>query len=423
MSTQPLALQGMRVLDLGMFWAGPYAGKLLGDMGAEVIKIESLRRPDPLRIQARGLFPDGIPGEHQWNRSGMINERNRSKLGITLDLTNPRGVELFKALVKISDVVLENYSARVMPSLGLGYSQLKAVNPQIVMISISSQGLNGPEKDYVSFGNTMEQIGGMSYISSYLDEPPTYSSGAYPDAIAGMMATGAILAGLRQRRLTGEGLQIEISQREATTHFIGEAVLDYSMNGRVLTAMGNRHPFAAPHGCYPCKGNDRWVTIAVCADKDWQAMCRVMGQEELGADARFVDAVARYRNQDELDQIIEAWTRQLTHFDVMRLLQAAGVTAQAVVTVPELLEDPHLEERGFWETSTHPEAGTHRYYGRPMRFSRTPGTTRRPAPCFGEHNEYVLGEVLGLKQEELEQLERDEIIGKTPKAANLDPTA
>ena len=413
--TETKALAGIRVLDLGMFWAGPYAGKLLGDFGAEVIKIESVRRPDPLRVQARGIYPNGEPGEHPWNRSGLINERNRSKLGLVLDLSTSQGATLFKRLVTLSDVVLENYSANVMTNFGLDYPVLKTANPSIITISIASQGLSGPEKDYISFGNTLEQTGGLAYITGYPGEPPYYSSGAYPDAISGIMA-GAIVAGLRTRRQTGEGMHIELSQRELVTHFLGEMILDYSLNHRIWEPMGNRHWFKAPHGCYRCKGVDRWVTIAVADEKEWAALCAAMDQSELVSDPRFQTVVDRHHNQDALDTIVESWTSQREPYEVMRQLQAVGIAAGPVLTVPDLLQDPHLEARGFFEIGTHPEAGTHPYYSRPMKLSKTPGATRRPAPGFGEHNEYVLGEVMGISSVEIEELERHGVIGKVPQS-------
>lgn len=414
--TQNKALAGIRVLDLGMFWAGPYAGKLLGDFGAEVIKVESVRRPDPLRVQARGIYPNGEPGERPWNRSGLINERNRSKLGLSLDLSTPPGAAVFKRLVRLSDVVLENYSVNVMTNFGLDYAALNAVNPGIIMISIASQGISGPEKDYVSFGNTLEQTGGLAYITGYPGESPYYASGAYPDAISGIMAAGAIVSGLRTRRWTGEGLHLELSQRELVTHFLGEMIVDYSMNQRVWEPMGNRDWFRAPHGCYRCAGTDQWVTIAVSDDKEWASLCSVTGKPELVADPRFATVLGRYRNQDELDVVVEEWTSQREPFEVMQLLQAVGIAAGPVLAIPDLLRNTHLEAREFFEVSTHPEAGSYSYYSRPMKLTKTPGVTTSPAPCFGEHNEYLLGEVLGIPSEEIEQLEMDAVIGKVPQS-------
>ena len=417
--TSKLALEGIRVLDLGMFWAGPYCGGLLADMGAEVIKVESCRRPDPLRIQARGIYPNGEPGERPWNRSGMINERNRNKFGITLDLTLPKGKEVFKRLIKVSDVVVENFSRKVMGSWDLNYPQLKEVNPAIIMISLSSQGLTGPDKDHVSFGPTLEDIGGLSYITGYPDQISTFMSFAYPDALAGVLGAGAVIAALRHRQRTGEGMHIDLSQRELTTCIIGEVMMDYAMNGRVKKAVGNKHPAMAPYGCYPCQGEDEWITIAIASDQDWRKLCQVMEKAELADDERFSDLPSRWQNQDELDKIITEWTKGWDHYELMQHLQKVGLCAGAVLTMEELFNDPHLREREFFRTQTHPEAGTFPYKGRPIRLSKTPLRTQMPAPCLGEHNSYVYGTLLGMTQEEINELEGEGVIGTVPVSTEL----
>lgn len=416
MAIPKMAIEGIRVLDLGMFWAGPYAGKLLADMGAEVIKVEAIRRPDPLRTQARGLYPNGIPGERPWNRSGMINERNRNKYGIALDLTHPRGADVFKKLVKISDIVSENFSARVMEGFGLDYSALREINPGIILVSISSQGLTGPEKDFVSYGNALEQSGGFTFLTGYPGVPPYFSSGNYPDAIAGILGAGAALVAIRERQRTGQGMHVELSQREAVTHMLGEHVLDYSMNKRVGEPQGNRHPAIAPHGCYPCQGEDRWVTLAARNDEEWVALCRVMEKPEMATDPRFSTIVSRHRNQDELDAIIGAWTQGRSPRAVMEELQKAGLAVGAVYTVPDMLEDPHLKARGFFEVESHPESGTHPYYSRPMKLSKTPHIHRRHAPLFGEHNLYIYRDILGMSENDIVELEQARVIGNIPAA-------
>lgn len=416
------ALEGIRVLDLGMFMAGPYCGALLADMGAEVIKVESCRRPDPIRIQSRGVYPHGDPGERPWNRSGMINERNRNKLGITLDLTMPRGQEVFKKLVKVSDVVLENFSRRVVSDLGLEYASLKEVNPSIILLSLSSQGVTGPEKDNVSFGPTLEQVGGLAYLTGYPDQMSSFSSYAYPDFLAGVLGAGAIIAALRYRQRTVKGMHIDLSQREVATCVIGETMMDYSMNRRVRKAIGNRHPSRAPYGCYPCKGEDEWVTIAIDSDDDFLRFCKAIGQPELADDNRFCDVLSRLKNQDELDRIISGWTKEREHYQIMKILQDAGLAAGPVLTVKELFQDPHLAKREFFKEQTHPEAGTFVYKGRPLRFSKTPLREDMPAPCLGEHNSLIYGSLLGMSQDEINELEREGVIGTVPTAKNLQYT-
>ncbi|MFC1939723.1 CaiB/BaiF CoA transferase family protein [Chloroflexota bacterium] len=414
-----LALEGIRVLDLGMFWAGPYCSALLADMGAEVIKVESCRRPDPLRIQARGIYPHREPGERPWNRSGMVNERNRNKLGITLDLTRPRGKEVFKRLVKISDVVVENFSRKVMSSWELDYPVLKEINPTLIMISLASQGLTGPEKDHISFGSTLEQIGGLAYVTGYPDQLSSFASYAYPDALAGVMGTGTVIAALRYRRKTGKGMHIDLSQREMTTCIIGEAMMDYSMNKRVQQPIGNRHPSMAPHGCYRCRGEDEWVTIAIASDEEWKRFCHKIKRTELIEDKRFSDVLSRWQNQDELDAIITEWTKEHNHYQVMRILQEAGLAAGPVLTVEELLKDPQLSEREFFKPIAHPEAGTFSYKRGPIQFSKTPVKTDMPAPCLGQHNYFVYSKLLGMSQDEINDMEREGLIGTVPAAEDL----
>ena len=405
------ALAGIRVLDMGMLWAGPAAGQLLADFGAQVIKVESCRHPDRLRWDAVGLYPDNVRGERWWNRSGMIHERNRNKHGVTVDLTTPTGVDLFKQLVRISDVILENFRIRVMPNFGLDFETLRQVNPGIIQISIASQGLTGPECEYGSNGNTLEQIGGQASLTGYADEPPYYSSIVLPDALAANLAPGVVLAALRYRRLTGRGVHIDFSQRELSTHILGAALMDYVMNGRVQGPIGNAHPSFAPHGCYRCRGEDSWATIAVRTKTQWTALCAVLGRPEWAEDSRFATASARHANRAEIDQAINAWTADQDHYQVMRRLQKVGVPSAPVPTIKDLLEDPHLRERGFFETVTDPEVGTYPYYSRPMKLSRTPGGTRWHAPHLGQHNRFVLGDLLGLSEQELDRLAKEEVIG------------
>ena len=417
--TPRLPLEGIRILDLGMFWAGPYTGGILADMGAEVIKVESCRRPDPLRIQARGLYPQGDPGERSWNRSGMINDRNRNKYGITLDLSLPQGRDVFRRLVTISDVVVENFSRRVVRNLGLEYAKVREVNPNIILLSLASQGSNGPERDNVSFGPTLEQIGGLAALTGYTDEMSSFASYAYPDALAGMLGAGLVIAALRSRRRTGHGMHIDLSQRELTTCIIGETLMDYAMNGRTHQAIGNRHPSAAPCGCYPCRGEDEWVSIVVASDEEWVRLCQVMGEPELGADKRFADVIARLKNQDELDSIVGEWTRKQGHHEIMNSLQEVGIAAGAVLTVAEIMNDVHLGQREFFPLQTHPEAGTFLCKGKPLRFSETPLRNEMPAPCLGEHNSFVYGTLLGMTQDEIDDLERAGVIGTVPTSTDL----
>jgi crotonobetainyl-CoA:carnitine CoA-transferase CaiB-like acyl-CoA transferase len=407
-------LDQIRVLDLSRYYAGPFACWLLAGLRAQVIKIESCRQPDPLRLEARGLYPDGEPGQKPWNRSGMINDRNRNKLGITVDLAAPEGKGIFIALVKISDIVVENFQADVMNKFGLAYPVLQEVNPAIIMISLSSQGLRGPESNCRSFGANLEQLGGLLSITGYPDEPPYISSLSFPDPLAGMYGAGLALTALYTRRKTGKGTHIDLSQREATTCVVGETVMDFVMNGRVQSANGNRHQFMAPHGCYKCWGDDRWVTIAIDSDEAWSNLCKLMARTDLIDHPKFADSLSRYQNQEEIDVIIGGWTQSQDHYQVQNKLLEAGIAAGAVLDASETFDNPHLKSRNSFESISHPEAGTHLYAATPLRFAKQERAAGRPAPRLGEHNYYVFGELLKMTQAQIAELERKGVIGSAP---------
>ena len=359
-------------------------------------------------------FPDGDTGERSYNRFAYYNEVNRNKYAITLDLTKPLGVEVFEKLVKVSDVLVENFSPRVMANFGLDYSALKQISPEIIMVSISGYGQDGPYRDYVAYGQGIEAMAGFSRLTAYPDGEPLKSGVAYADATSGLFAAFAILAALRYRQLTGKGQYIDLSMREALTPLLGEFIMDHTMNRRAAKPMGNHHPSMAPHGCYRCRGEDSWVVIAIASDEEWRSLCRVMGDPPWTRDERFSHARSRWQNQDELDRFIERWTSNYDHRQLASLLQQAGVKAGAVLSVAELVEDPHLRERGFFEPLSHPEAGSHLYPGISWKMSRTPGRLRLPAPCFGEHNEYVFGQLLGLSRDEILRLAEEGVTATEP---------
>ncbi len=427
-----LPLEGIRVLDVGDVWAGPYACTLLGDWGAEVIKIESIQRfttrgqlnPPPKRPEgmnpALWSYPDGIPGERPWNRAPVYNNINRNKYGVTLNLGHPTGIDLLKRLVQISDVVVENYAYGVMERLGIGYTTLYKTNPKIIMISMPLFGNSGPYKHYRGFGSTAEPIAGHVSLRGYLEQDVESMQGTvHTDAVSAYTAVFAALSALLYRERTGKGQLIDFGQCEAFLPHLGEFMLDYIMNGRVAGRIGNRHPVWAPHGCYPTQPaidlpegrNDRWITIACRTEEEWRAMLRVMGNPAWADDPKFSEMLSRKRHEDELDQNLTAWTQEFDHYQLFHMLQAAGVPAAPVVDHAEVYQDPHIAARGFFEVVTHKEAGTHRYPGMAWRMSKSEGSIRMPANCLGEHNHSVLSGLLGLSEAELAQLEADEIIG------------
>lgn len=418
-----LALTGLRILDMTQVAVGPYATLLLGFMGAEVIKVESCARMDLSRGSARprpggeGLYPGGEPGERPWNRAGYYVHRNGNKRSLTLDVTTARGKELCLRLVALCDVLIENYRASVMERLGLGYDVVSQVNPRLIYVKISSQGATGPEKEYASLGSTLEQTAGLASITGYADGKPLMTNETYPDPVVGLLAVGAVMAGLRQRRKTGKGTCIDLAQREVTAMLLGEALVDYAYTGRVAQPLGNRHPLCVPQGVYPCQGEDMWLAIAVGSDAEWQGLCQAIGQPTLAHDPRFATFLARHQHQEALDSILTAWTQTQEHYQAMHLLQAHGVPAGAVLTGGETLVDPHLVARGFWDVVDHPEVGTYRQVTTPWHLSRSARQATQPAPALGEHNQYVLGELLGLSHAEMAALEAQGIIGTRPVGA------
>jgi crotonobetainyl-CoA:carnitine CoA-transferase CaiB-like acyl-CoA transferase len=412
-------LYGTRVLDLTRVWSGPLAGRILADLGAEVIHIVGRGtipsdEISPETAQMMGIFPENDPGERPWDRRSQDNDFNRNKLGMTLELNTVEGIALFKRLVKISDVVLENFSPRVMSNFGLDYPVLKEINPGIILCSLPGFGLTGPYRDYVSYGTNLDPFSGLASLMGYPGEGAHLSGNAYPDPAAALHAIGAILTALFHKLRTGQGQPVDLSQAESATCLIGETVLGYALNGKIPSRMGNRHPVHAPQGCYRCKGEDQWVVIAVSSDWEWEALCRVLGHPEWIKDDQYSDPDNRRKNQNELDERINVWTTQHTHYEVMHLLQQAGVPAGAVLDAAGLLADEHLREREFFLEINHPETGPRKYCGLPIKFSGSSEPPKRPAPGLGQHNHYILGELLGLSTEEITRLEEKNIIGTRP---------
>jgi len=406
-------LNGFRVLALESHWAGPHAMKLLAGMGAQVITVE----PPHFLIGTRTSFPfpDNDPGDEFWNRAARYHELHRNRVGITIDLRNPRGVEVFKRLAKISDVVLENFPPRVMKNLGIDYGVLRKINPGIILLSSSGYGQTGPWRNYGAFGMGLEPSTGLSHLTGYSDGPPIRCALPYTDAPSAFHNAVAILVALHYRRRTGKGQWIDLAQYEVGVSLMASALMDYSMNQRVQSRIGNRDPFMAPHGCYPCRGDDKWVVLAVGTDRQWQAFCETVAHPEWQDDPRFADPLERWRHQDILDGLIAQWTRERDNYEVMHLLQAQGIPSAPVLTNKDVLLDPHLRDRGFFEDVTYPErqhVGTRQYPGLPWKMSKTPGNLKEPAPTLGRDNQKVLAELLGMTPEEITALRQEEVIGE-----------
>ncbi len=421
-STGQLPLSNIRILDLTMVWAGPSGTRLLADMGAEVIKVESARSWDMLRSLH---FLSGPP-EQWWDKAAYFNHNNRNKYGITLDLQTARGRELALRLASMSDVVVENYRADVLGKLRLDYADLRAVKDDIILVSMPSHGKSGPEAGHVAYGTNVEQLAGLASITGYPGMGPHKSPIAYGDPNAGAIAAAAALAALLHRRETGEGQHVEVAQWEAMIGNLGEFVLAWQMalDDDPSTGVdawserqrqGNRH-FSRVQGVYPCAGEDEWVAVSVGTDAEFTALCDAIAQPELPRDPRFADVVSRRHHQDDLDPIVAEWTRERSQDEAAEVLQGAGVSAAPVLKLQRVLYDGNLRERAFWETVSHAAAGEWDMEGPVWRMSRTPAHVRLPAPMFGEHNSWVLGELLGLSDAEIAALEAEGVIAREPRA-------
>ena len=403
-----LPLEGIRVLEVTANWAGPLAGRHLGDLGADVIKFEAGRRPATRAAHQAG----GQMWTRPYNRAGYFNLFNRNKRDLVVDLGSPEGRDIFLRLVDTADVVLENNSARVFQSFGLPYSVLSARNPRIIMCSISGMGATGPERDYVAYGSNIEASTGLVSQLGYADGPPFGTGSYYADPIAGTHATIGIMAALLQRETTGTGQFIDMALQESGMSFNVEALMDYQLNGRVAGPANNRSRRIAPQGVYPSAGIDCWLAIGVETAEQWQALCAAIGAPGLAS--QFATVAARIENHDAIDGAIAAWSRTLDHQEASALLQHAGVPAGPVFMNWEIVSDPHLFYRGYFVDVVHPEVGHHRWDGYPWRFSATPGRIRRASPLFGQHNDEILAIDVGLPATEIASLRASGVVADRP---------
>jgi len=399
------ALSGVRITDLTWAWAGPFATTLLTYLGAEVIRVESQKRPDHTRTRSitTGQLFGGL------DNSPIFNYMNQNKLGVSLNLSHPESVNLVKRLVCISDVIAENMRPGSVDRMGLGYPVLQKVNPSIIMLSSSARGGTGPEKTYTGYAPTFGALGGAAYLTGYAGDVPARLLGEM-DLISGTAAALAVVAALNHRARTGRGQLIDLSSSEVISSLLGEAFLDYSMNQRVQTRQGNRDDIMAPHNCYPCLGKDNWVSIAVATDEEWQTLCQAMGRPDLVQEERFATCHNRWHNQEELDNIVAQWTRDKSRYQVMDLLQNCGVAAVPSFNSEDIYTDPHLNARDFWHQVEHPTLGKQLMIAPPWKMSATPARNRKGGPLMGQHNEFVLGELLGLSQSEIQRLVEEKAI-------------
>jgi crotonobetainyl-CoA:carnitine CoA-transferase CaiB-like acyl-CoA transferase len=407
MGMNKMVLEGITVADFGNAWAGPLFARTLGDMGARVIKVESLKHMDVTR-----LLPPWLPGQEKTlNNSGYYNYMNRNKLAVQLDVSTPKGLELCKKILAIADILVENYAFGVMGRLGLGYEEVRKVNPRIIYVSMTSLGSAGPMKNYVMYGRPQVYLSGLAHTTGYPDQAPHSLNISWGDPVASYHGLFAALSALRYRQKTGKGQFIELSQWEGLISVQPESMMDYILNKRVRVRQANRDEFMAPHNAYRCKGGDlKWVTIAVASDEEWASLCSAMGNPAWTKEDKFADGYSRWKNQEEMDRHIEAWTQNYMQYEVTEMLQKVGVAAFPCLSNRGLVEDPHLKARGFFEEWDHPEIGKRKYDGLTWKMSKTPGRIGKRAPLVGEHNNYVFGELLGLSQEEIDRLVQEKIL-------------
>lgn len=399
--------EDINMVEFAAIAAGPLVGKHLADFGAKVIHVESYERPDGFRVNYPP-FKDNKPGI---NRSGSFTICNNNKYGITLNLKAKGAIEVAYRLIKWADVVIENFTPGTMKKLGLAYEDIKRIKPDIIMLSTCNQGQTGPHALHPGFGSHLSSLCGFTYITGYKDRLPSILYGPYVDHIGIGYGVIAIVSALENRRKTGEGQYIDLAQYEAGIQFMIPALLEYSINNRVVERDGNRHPFAAPHNVYRCKGDDRWCVISVFNDEEWGKLCKVMNREDLKSDPRFKTILKRKQNEEELDREIESWTSCLTAEEVFKILQDNGLMGGIVETMEDIFWDPQLNYRGFWQELNHPEVGKIHAEAPPFILSKTPFKIDRPAPCLGEHNELVFKEFLGYSDEEYEKFVKEGIIG------------
>ena len=405
-SAPGLPLAGIRVVDFSWAWAGPFCAMQLAHLGAEVIRVESQARPDLGRRVP--IYPTGM--EPGLNRSGYANQWHQGKKSSLLNLSKPQAIPIAKALIKTSDVVVENYATGVMERLGLGYADLKQLNPGLIMASISGYGHTGPQKNYMGYGPAIVPLTGLSSLTGYADGGPSEVGISYGDPNGGLNAAVAITAAVLAKKRTGQGQYIDVSLWESMAVLVFEGWMDYAMNQRQPQRIGNRDPLMAPHNCFRCVGQDEWVSIGCGTDGEWRALCQTIGRPELADDTRFQTATARKANEDALEELLTAWTQDRDKWQVTEPLQAAGVAAFPSMTSKDLADDPHLNARGFFARLEHPEVGVRAHTAMPWRLSNAPNGVRTPAPLIGNDTDYVMRDLLGYTAQEVAELKDAEVL-------------
>ncbi len=389
----------MRVLELGTAVAAPYCCALLADAGAQVIKVETAKRPETLRAN----FPmkDGVAGP---DRSYYFTVMNRDKLGMTLDLTQESGKQAFLDLVRVSDAIVENFSAGTMERLGLSYEVLRRANPGIVLLSMSGFGATGPTKHYIAYGPLLEGVSGMAALAGYKDEPPTASAWVYTDYISGMYGVGLVMAALLGRHNSGRGCHIDLSQIEVTVGMVADAFLAAANNGAIPVKLENRDEGLFLQGCFPCAGADKWIALSLRTEEQWFRLCEAMGNPDWTRQPEFSDALSRVANIQELERRIGEWTKQISIDDVVSALRRRNLAVAPVLSVAEVIHSEHTKARRAFVDNPHPIVGVQPAYASPLYVHGGSRDLMRHAPLWGQHNDYVCKDILGMTLADVERL-------------------
>jgi crotonobetainyl-CoA:carnitine CoA-transferase CaiB-like acyl-CoA transferase len=426
-----LPLEGIRVVDVTVVWAGPHCTQLLAEWGAEVIRVEPVTRVQPSTrwaerpttrefeaergrhgLAVSGSFPDYEPGPDPWNRNSSFNSHARNKRSMACDVMTEEGRDHFLQLLATCDVFVENNAPETIDKARLTYEELRRVKPDLIMLRMPAFGLSGPYRHYRAFGTQLEGLIGHHHVRGYPNATPDEGGDVYTaDAAAGVQGALAVLLALYHRARTGQGQQIELAQAENFLPMLAELILEWTMNQHDPGPWGNRHRSHAPHGVYPCAGDDQWIAIDVGTDDEFAAVCSVLGCNALLRDPRYADAPSRLANRDGLDRELARFTRRRDKFDLFHRLQAAGVAAGPLQTAAERLACPQLQARGFFEYLENQASGGHLYPGLSWRMARTPNHLRRPPVTLGQDNEYVYRDLLGVGTDQYDRLCRSGAVG------------
>jgi benzylsuccinate CoA-transferase BbsF subunit len=396
---QKNVLEDITVCDFSWVGAGPMATKYLADFGARVIKVESTTHMDIGRMSVP--FKDNIIDP---DRSAFFLHSNTSKLSVTLNIRNPKGVDIAKRIIKKSDIVMESFTPGVIAKLGFGYNELKKIKPDIIMASSSIYGQTGPKTNFSGFGNSGAAISGHYMMTGWPDRDPVTPGIAYADVVQPLFTVMALLSAIDYRNKTGKGQYIDTTQVESMLQLISPAVLDYFANGRNQPRIGNRSTYACPHGVFQCKGDDRWCALAAFNEAEWKNLCKAMENPDWIKDKKFADIASRKKNEDELEALIGKWTINFEREDLVDVLQKAGIPSGPVQDASDLVDrDEQLRARQSFVRLTHPVIGECNHPVPPVKMSKSPANVKT-SPCLGEHNEYIYTQFLGIPDEEYVEL-------------------